>query len=259
MNEKPTSSHIGQPVRRREDLRLVTGNGSYADDVNLPGQVYAVMVRSPHAHARIGASTRVRRWRRRACSRAHRPRPPGRRIKADPHKVWSQHPAEVMLKGREGFKTFTAPHYPLPTDKVRFVGEAVAMVVAHTVAAAKDAAELVEIDYEALPAVTDTREAATPMRRYCSKSWGQISSSTASSATPPAPRPRSPAPPTRQVRHLGAKDHRRSHGAARRGATFDPDTGRTTLYAGSGGVWRLKDDLATILAGPEGRGARHHA
>src|ERR1700704_6109488 len=55
MTEKPTSSRIGQPVRRKEDLRLVTGNGSYTDDINLPNQVYAVMVRSPHAHARIRA------------------------------------------------------------------------------------------------------------------------------------------------------------------------------------------------------------
>jgi aerobic carbon-monoxide dehydrogenase large subunit len=53
MTERATSARIGQPVRRREDLRLITGNGSYADDVSLPGQAYAVMVRSPHPHARI--------------------------------------------------------------------------------------------------------------------------------------------------------------------------------------------------------------
>src|SRR5271169_3387895 len=53
MAEKATSTRIGQPVRRREDLRLLTGNGRYSDDVNLPGQTYAVMVRSPHAHALI--------------------------------------------------------------------------------------------------------------------------------------------------------------------------------------------------------------
>ena len=53
MTEKATSTRIGQPVRRREDLRLVTGKGNYTDDVSLPGQAYAAMVRSPHAHARI--------------------------------------------------------------------------------------------------------------------------------------------------------------------------------------------------------------
>src|SRR5258708_40272832 len=83
-------------------------------------------------------------------------------LKPIPHKVWSQHPAEIMLREHNGFKTFTAPHYALPSDKVRFVGEAVAMVIATTVAAAKDGAELVEIDYETLPAVTDTLEPAHP-------------------------------------------------------------------------------------------------
>src|SRR6266849_4920265 len=146
-----------------EDLRLVRGQGRYAADEDLPGQAYAVMVRSPHAHARIrsieidkamavpGVFTVLT----------------GREAIADglkpiPHKPWSQHPAEIALVNTDGSDPFTAPHYPLPTDKVRFVGEAVAMVVAHSVAAAKDGAELVEIDYDVLPAVTDTREAASP-------------------------------------------------------------------------------------------------
>jgi carbon-monoxide dehydrogenase large subunit len=163
MTDKAASTRIGQPVRRREDMRLVTGNGSYADDVNLPGQAYAAMVRSPHAHARIRAID----------TEAAMAAPgvlavlTGRDLIADglkpiPHKVWSQHPAEIAIEGRDGFTTFTAPHYPLPPDKVRFVGEAVAMVVARSVAAAKDGAELVEIDYDVLLAVTDTREAANP-------------------------------------------------------------------------------------------------
>ena len=114
MAGKATSARIGQPVRRREDLRLVTGNGSYAGDVSLPGQAYAVMVRSPHAHARIraievGAAT---------AAPGVRAVLTGRDLVADgirpiPHKVWSQHPAEIALNSREGFKTFTAPHYPL--------------------------------------------------------------------------------------------------------------------------------------------------
>src|SRR5216684_5788755 len=145
MAEKATSARIGQPVRRKEDLRLVTGKGCYTDDVSLPGQAYAVMVRSPHAHARI-----------RHVDIAPAIAAPGvlavltgRDLLADglrpiPHKVWSQHPAELML--RERAKTFTAPHYALPADKVRFVGEAVAVGIATTVAAAKDGVELVEID-----------------------------------------------------------------------------------------------------------------
>ena len=55
MSDAPTSTGIGQPVRRKEDLRLLTGRGRYSDDLNLPGQAYAAMLRSPHAHARIRA------------------------------------------------------------------------------------------------------------------------------------------------------------------------------------------------------------
>jgi aerobic carbon-monoxide dehydrogenase large subunit len=252
MTERPISARIGQPVRRREDLRLVTGNGSYADDVNLPGQAYAVMVRSPHAHARIRAID----------TEAAMAAPgvlavlTGRDIVADgikpiPHKVWSQHPAEVALKAREGFKTFIAPHYPLPPDKVRFVGEAVAMVVATSVAAAKDAAELVEIDYDVLPSVTDTREAANPDAPVLFEEAGSNvvvdgelgdAAGTAAAFTRAAHVVKFD---TWVQRITGVPMEPRAAVAE-----FDPDTGRTTLYAGSGGVWRLKDDLATILAVP---------
>ncbi len=246
------ASGIGQPVRRKEDLRLVTGNGSYTDDINLPGQAYAVMVRSPHAHARI-----------RAIDIAPAMAAPGvlavltgRDLLADglkpiPHKVWSQHPAEIMLREHNGFKTFTAPHYALPSDKVRFVGEAVAMVIATTVAAAKDGAELVEIDYGALPAVTDTLEAAHPdAPRLFEEAGsnvvvdGELGDRAATEAA------------FARAAHVVKFDTwvQRVAGVPMepRAAVceFDPDTQRYTLYAGNGGAWRLKDDLATILGVP---------
>src|ERR1700674_74208 len=152
---------IGQPVRRREDLRLVRGGGRYTADENLPGQVYAVMVRSPHAHARI-----------RAIATADAKAVPGvlavltgadcvaDGLKPVSHKPWSPHPAETPLRNKGGIAPFEAPHQPLPTDKAHFVGEAVALVVAATVHAAKDGAERVEIDYEVLPAVVETAAAA---------------------------------------------------------------------------------------------------
>ncbi len=113
-----------------------------------------------------------------------------------PHKVWSQHPAEVMLAPRGDFKTFTAPHYPLPPDKVRFVGEAVAMVVAKSVGAAKDGAERVAIDYEMLPAVTDTREAAESRRAAAVRgSRLQRRGRRRARRRRRRPRPPSPAPP----------------------------------------------------------------
>src|ERR1700676_5063662 len=151
---------IGQPVRRREDLRLVRGGGRYTADENLPGQVYAVMVRSPHAHARLRSiataaakpARGVRAWLTGADFLADG-------LKPIPHKPWSPHPAEAQLHNSDGTPPFEAPHFPLPADKARFAGEAVAMVVAETVYAAKDGAERVEIDYDVLPAVAVTADA----------------------------------------------------------------------------------------------------
>jgi aerobic carbon-monoxide dehydrogenase large subunit len=255
MNEKATSARIGQPVRRKEDLRLITGNGSYTDDINLPRQAYAVMVRSPHAHARI-----------RGIDAAPAMAAPGvlavltgRDLVADglkpiPHKVWSQHPAEVMLREHNGFKTFTAPHYALPPDKVRFVGEAVAMVVATTVAAAKDGAELVEIDYEALPAVTDTLEAAQPDAPRLFEEAGSnvvVDGELGDRAATAAAFARA----THVVKFETWVQRVTGVPMEPRAAVceFDPDTERYTLYAGNGGAWRLKDDLATILGVPADR------
>src|ERR1700678_4467883 len=109
MDLPATGSGIGQPVRRREDLRLVRGNGRYTADENLPGQVYAVMVRSPHAHATI-----------RGIEKSKAMASPGvlaaltradflaEGLKPIPHKVWSPHPPETQLKDREGASFFEA-------------------------------------------------------------------------------------------------------------------------------------------------------
>jgi carbon-monoxide dehydrogenase large subunit len=250
MAEKALSARIGQPVRRKEDFRLITGNGIYSDDVNLPGQVYAAMVRSSHAHARI-----------RAVDIAPAMAVPGviavltgrdyqgDGLKPIPHKVWSQHPAELIPPERNGFKTFTAPHYPLAVDKVRFVGEAVAMVIAETVAAAKDGAEQVAVDYDALPAVTDTLEAARPdaPRLFEETSSnvvfdGELGDGAATEAA------------FARAAHVVKFETwvQRITGVPMepRAAVceYDPDSERYTLYAGSGGAWRLKDDLATMMA-----------
>ncbi len=249
MAGKPASARIGQPVRRREDLRLITGRGCFTDDVHLPGQVHAVMVRSPHAHAHI-----------RRVETAPAMAAPGvlavltgRDLLAEglrpiPHKVWSQHPAELMLRERNGFKTFTAPHYALPADKVRFVGETVAVVIADTIAAAKDGAELVAIDYEALPAITDTLKAArADAPRLFDEAGsnvvvdGELGDFAATEAG------------FARAAHVVKFDTwvQRVTGVPMepRAALceFDPGSGRYTLYAGNGGLWRLKDDLATIL------------
>jgi carbon-monoxide dehydrogenase large subunit len=161
MAGKSDGTGIGQPVRRREDLRLVTGQGCYTDDLSLPGQVHAAVVRSPHAHAII-----------RSIDKTAALALPGvitvltgkdwlaDGMKPTPIKTFSFHPAEVPLLNTDGSPPFIAPDFPLPQDKVRFAGEAVAIVVAETLAAAKDGGERVVIDYVSLPCVTFAQDAA---------------------------------------------------------------------------------------------------
>src|SRR5213594_95503 len=124
---------IGKPVRRREDLRLVTGAGCYTDDVNLPGQAYASMVRSPHAHAhivRIDTAAAV-------ASPGVLAVLTGADLIADGLKAMAHRPVPtnshgVPLKSPDCSPFFVPDPLPLPVDRVRFVGEPVAMVVAET-------------------------------------------------------------------------------------------------------------------------------
>ena len=138
---------IGTPVPRKEDDRLLRGAGRYADDWNLPGQLYACMVRSPHAHARIrsiSAPSGVL-----AVLTAREAAADG--LQPIPTRPVTVNPHEVKLQNRDG-SPFRIPPYPvLPADEVRFVGQAVAMVVAQTPMAAKDGADAVQVDYEVLP------------------------------------------------------------------------------------------------------------
>src|SRR5271155_6255276 len=142
---------IGQTVRRKEDARLVTGRGNYSDDFNLPGQAYGAAVRSPHAHALIRSSDTA----------AARAMPgvlavlTGQDALADgltriPHLAAPGTAPDIVLHNRDGSPVPAAPHHVLPADRVRFVGTAVAFVVAETVALAKDAAERVAVEYEPL-------------------------------------------------------------------------------------------------------------
>ncbi|MGY4625052.1 xanthine dehydrogenase family protein molybdopterin-binding subunit [Bradyrhizobium sp. USDA 4486] len=146
---------VGQPVRRKEDDTLVRGKGRYTDDFNLPGQAYAVIVRSTHAHGII-----------RGIGIAAAKAMPG------VLGVWTGTDLDAAgygpftcglpLKSRDGSPLLQTNRQPLATDKVRFVGDPVAFVVAETLAQARDAAEAVELDIEPLPAVTDPEEAAKP-------------------------------------------------------------------------------------------------
>ncbi len=145
---------IARPVRRREDARLLTGRGTYADDIDLPGQAHAAFVRSPYAHGMV------------------------RGIDLDAARVAPGvlglfTAADLAAAGIGPIPYLPMPNFPMPTPtdaprpalaggRVRHVGEPVALVVAESPAQAQDAAELVGLDIDPLPAVTDTAAAVRP-------------------------------------------------------------------------------------------------
>jgi aerobic carbon-monoxide dehydrogenase large subunit len=151
---------IGAPLRRTEDRRLTTGKGQYTSDFFPKGLCHAVMVRSPHAHAKIRAIDASRAMAAPGVIAVFT----GADAAADglapiPHNPDWAGPPDVTLRMPPDFEVFTTDNTALPLDTVRYVGEAVAMVVAETAAGAADAAELVDIDYEPLRAVATPRAA----------------------------------------------------------------------------------------------------
>src|SRR5712675_552890 len=146
---------VGQPVRRKEDDTLVRGKGKYTDDFNLPGQAYAWIVRSPHAHGIIKSIDT-------AAARAM-PGVLGVWTGTDMASAnYSPFTCGLPLKNRDGSPLLQTNRTALMSDKVRFVGDPVAFVVAETPAQARDAAEAVVLDIDALPAVTRASAAAQP-------------------------------------------------------------------------------------------------
>src|ERR1700722_12627656 len=144
---------IGQPVRRFEDRRLLSGQGRFQNDNTLLGQVHAYVLRSPHAHADI----------RKLDLTAAKAAPGVALIMTGDDLVDAKLGAmgvPFQRKRPDGSPMFARAHLGLAQGTVRYVGEPVAFVVADTLAQAKDAAELIDIDYEALPSVTDTADAA---------------------------------------------------------------------------------------------------
>ncbi len=146
---------IGQPMRRHEDLRLVTGRGVYTDDIALPRMAHAFVLRSPVAHALIkGIDASVARNKPGVLFVAT-----GDDVRAD---GLGDVPCVVPLTNRDGSPRHDTPRPALAVGKVRHVGQPVALVVGESLAAARDAAETIEIDYEALPAVTEAKDAIAP-------------------------------------------------------------------------------------------------
>jgi aerobic carbon-monoxide dehydrogenase large subunit len=144
---------IGQSVKRKEDVRFLTGAGQYTDDITLPRQTYAVFVRSPHAHAKV---------RKVDTSRAKAaPGVVGVFTGADLEGVGGL-PCGWLITSLDGTPMKEPPHPVLAQGKVRYVGDRVALVVAESLSQAKDAAELVDVDYEVLRAVVSPADAIKP-------------------------------------------------------------------------------------------------
>jgi carbon-monoxide dehydrogenase large subunit len=240
---------IGQPLRRKEDLRLITGAGQFSDDLNLDGQVYAAMVRSLHPHARILAIDTAR----------ARALPgvlgvfTGADIAADglkpiPHDPLPKTRTDLKLTGPGGGSVFIGPHALLPADKARHVGEAVAMVVADTRAQALDAAEAIAVAYEELPWVADATAAFEPGAPAL---WDEAPDNVLVDTNfgDQAATERAFAAADHVVRfeaHIGRVTAVTMEPRAAL-AQYDAAADRYTLYAGSGGAVRQKRELAPVL------------
>jgi carbon-monoxide dehydrogenase large subunit len=147
-----TATGIGAAVRRKEDLRFITGKGQYTDDVTRPGETRAVFLRSPHAHANI-----------RSIDIAAASRMPGVVAILTGADLATDKIGNLicgwMIHSKDGSPMKMAAHPALAAGKVNHVGDAVAVIIAETQAQGRDAAEAIKVDYEMLPAVVDPARA----------------------------------------------------------------------------------------------------
>ena len=144
---------MGQPVTRKEDVRFLTGTGRYTDDINLNGQAYAFVLRSPHAHADIDGIDTT------AAKSA-----PGVLgvYTADDLSGLGTDMCLIKITSRDGTENVAPPHPLLTGSRVRRVGDPVALVVAESLVQAREAADLIEVNYDPLPAIVDTAGAMAP-------------------------------------------------------------------------------------------------
>ena len=233
---------VGQPVPRSEDPTLVRGAGYYADDVSRPGQVYAVIVRSVVAHGNIrGIDT--------AAAKAM----PGVIAVYTAADLTGYGPLKstLPLKNRDGSPIRYTPRPALSGDKVRYVGDAVACVIAETVAQAKDAAEAVVVDLEPLPAVLTPADAvkhgapllfdAVPNNIALDYHYGDTAKVAEAFAK------------AKHVTRLTTSNQRMVVNAMEPRAAigeYDTASGKWTLYSTSQGVFGMKTSLMDILGAP---------
>ena len=151
MPDGTTGTGIGAAVKRVEDFRFLTGNGNYTDDINRPGQSYAYILRSPHAHARITSID---------SSAAKAAKGVLAVFTGEDMQVGSL-PCGWQIHSKDGSPMLEPEHPPLAKGKVRYVGDQVAVVIADTYSQAKDAAESIVVNYEVLPAAVSMSDALT--------------------------------------------------------------------------------------------------
>ena len=234
---------IGQPVRRKEDIRFVTGTGRYTDDVAPEGMAYAHVLRSDRAHARIlGIGTDMA-----VTAPGVLAVLTGADAEAD---GLPPLPCQVQVPGAGGSAVADPGRPLLQTGKVRFVGDPVALIVAETPEQARDAAELVAVDYEDLPALTDCaaaeREGAPVLHEsigsnlavhWLSHEGTEVDAAFAAAA--------------RTVRIEIANNRVVGNPMEPRVAigSYDPDTGRYELISPTQGVTRVRNGLADLVFG----------
>ncbi len=229
---------VGQAMRRVEDARLLTGDGRYTDDIHLEGEAVGFVLRSPHAHAVLGAVDT-------AAARAL----PG---------VLAIYTAEDLVRdgigdiacqtpmpGKGGTQQIDPGHPVLARGRVRHVGDPIAFVAAETLDQAKDAAEAIEIDFEELPVLAETARALDP---DAPRIWDQAPNNLAvlwelgdEAATAEAMAKAAHVTRLELVNNrlvVNSMEPRNALGA------FDPDTGRFTLTTGTQGSYKLRHQLA---------------
>jgi carbon-monoxide dehydrogenase large subunit len=238
-----TKFAIGQPVSRKEDPVLLRGEGRYSDDLNLPGQLHGVMVRSRVAHGMIRSID--------AEAARGMPGVHALILVADLDAAGIKNMAAAVGKNRDGTPSARPPQRPLATDRVRYVGEPIAMVVAETVQAAKDAAESIFVDIDPLPAVTAASAAATPGAPLLHAEapgnlcldfhYGDAEKVAAAFAT------------AAHVTKLSIRNNRIVVSAMEPRsaiAEYDPQADRMVMRLGSQGVFGMRNNIAAILGLP---------
>lgn len=236
-----TKFGVAQPVRRVEDPRLLKGGGRYTDDIALPGMLHGVVLRSPHAAAKI---TRID-----TAAAAKLPGVRGVYTSADLKKDGvSPLPCAALVENRDGTPQAAPPHPALAEGMVRHVGDPVAFIVADTVKQGRDAAEAIEVDYDILPAITDP---ATAMDKGQTRVWPEVEHNLAfdweigdKKAT------ETQFAKAAHITRLTVVNNRivvNSLEARAALADFDSAQGRWTLYANTQGGWLVKNLIGPVF------------